>query len=188
MNTKSTATEKLGTRVIIVGNTGAGKTTLANALAARLGVDHVELDALHWEPNWTPTERDAFRAKARAALSPSGWVADGNYRKVRDIVWSRAHTLVWLDYPLAVILWRLARRSLRRVTRQEKLWGHSQETWRGLFFSRDSLFLWALQKQWSRRREYRQLVADPAYTHLAIYRFRHPRETARWLATLNKME
>ena len=38
-------------RVSVIGVTGSGKTTLAAALAAKLQVPYIELDALHWEPN-----------------------------------------------------------------------------------------------------------------------------------------
>ena len=109
---------------------------------------------------------------------------DGNYHKVRDIIWPRADTLVWLDYPLPVIMWRLFKRGASRVVTREKLWNGNQETLHGLFFSRDSLFIWALKKQWSRRREYPALFRQPQYAHLTIIRLPSPRKTQKWLSSV----
>ena len=169
-------------RAVIVGSTGSGKTTLARDLASRFGLTNVELDALHWDPDWTPAPREAFRARVAAALAASDrWVADGNYRAVRDIVWGQADTLVWLDYPLLLLATRLAKRTVARVARREELWNGNREDWRSQFLSKDSLFCWLLKTYGSRRREYPRLLADPEYAHLEVRRFRWPAETAAWL-------
>ena len=62
-------------------------------------------------------ETDVFRARVAAAIARPTWVADGNYSKVRDLVWARADTVVWLDYPLPVVVARLVRRTLTRMWR-----------------------------------------------------------------------
>ena len=87
-------------RVVVVGTSGAGKTTLAGELARVLGVSHVELDAYRHGPNWTETPDDIFREKISGALTGQDWVVDGNYSVARDIIWTRATTVVWLDYPI----------------------------------------------------------------------------------------
>lgn len=120
-------------RIVVVGTTGTGKTTMAQRLADRLRLPHVELDALHWGPNWTEAPREIFRARVTGALHGDAWVVDGNYGKVRDLVWSRADTVIWLDYPLWLILWRLASRTTRRVIARETLWNGNRETLRGAF-------------------------------------------------------
>src|SRR6476659_9383882 len=48
-------------RIAVVGTSGSGKTTLARQLSGRLGLAHVELDALHWDPGWAPTPAEVFR-------------------------------------------------------------------------------------------------------------------------------
>ena len=116
-------------RLVVVGTSGSGKTTLARRLAAALAVPHIELDALHWEANWQEAPVEVFRERTRAAVAAAAWAADGNYSVVRDIVWSRADTLVWLDYALPVILWRLLIRTARRVAWREELWNGNRETW-----------------------------------------------------------
>ncbi|MFZ1462777.1 MAG: AAA family ATPase, partial [Anaerolineae bacterium] len=64
-------------RISVVGTSGSGKTTLARDLAQRMGVAHIELDALHWEPNWQEAPLDVFRARVAAAVAAETWAADG---------------------------------------------------------------------------------------------------------------
>jgi len=171
----------IGRRIVVIGTTCAGKTTLAHTLGERLHVPHVELDALHWGPEWTPAPTETFRVAVAEALSGEAWTTDGNYSKAQDIIWGRADTLIWLDYAFPVILWRLITRTLRRVVTREPLWNGNQETWRGAFFSRDSLFMWAITTHHKRRQRTLRRLQDPANRHLTVIRLRSPRATRTWL-------
>lgn len=171
-------------RIVVVGTTGSGKTTLARQISERLGLPHVELDALFWRPNWTETPNDEFRAAVDRATSGDCWVVDGNYSRSRDIVWSRAETIVWLDYSLALIMWRLWWRVLRRGLRREELWNGNRERLWEHFVTRDSLFLWALTTYRRRRRDYPMLLTTAEYSHLSLVRLASPRQTEMWLAGL----
>jgi len=171
-------------RIAVVGTSGSGKTTLAHQLAERLGIPHVELDALHWGPNWTPAPRHVFRECTAQALTREAWTTDGNYSAVRDIVWSRADTVVWLDYALPVILWRVAWRTIRRFVTREELWNKNRERFRDAFLSHDSIILWAARTYHRRRREYPVLFSEPEYAHLSIVQLRSPRAARLWLANL----
>lgn len=163
-------------RVVVVGTTGSGKTTLAKELAAALGLRHIELDALYHGPNWTPAEPDVFRERIAVATAGDGWVTDGNYRTyTNDITWERADTLVWLDYPIAIVLSRLFRRVMRRGLRQEELWNGNRERLWTHFFTRESLFLWALQTHWRHREEWPRVLAEPRFARLRVVRVRSPR-------------
>jgi adenylate kinase family enzyme len=172
-------------KIVVVGATGSGKTTLARTIAQRLGYRHIETDALNWEPNWQPAPLDIFRARIDEALRGDDWVIDGNYSKGRDIVWGRADMLVWIDYALPIIFWRLWWRTLKRILTRETLWGTNREDWRAVF-GRDSLFLWVLQSRPRHRREYPRLLEQPEYAHLQLVRLRSPRETEEWLNTIAK--
>lgn len=160
-------------RVAVVGTSGSGKTTLARHLARRLDVPHVELDALHWEPNWTEAPREVLRERVSRALEGDAWVVDGNYSIVRDIVWTRADSVVWLDYSLPVIMWRLLLRTVRRIINREPLWNENRESLK-MALSRKSILLWALQTYQENRTKYPAEIAR--HPHLQSYRLRHPRE------------
>jgi len=173
-----------GRRIAVIGTTGSGKTTTAAEIARRLRIPHVELDALNWGPNWTPASEDVMRQRAAERTVGEFWVVDGNYRAVRDIVWGRAETLVWLDLPFVVVLGRLFRRTLQRLITRQELWGTNRETWGGQFLSRDSLFLWVVKTHWRRRREYGELLSRPEHAHLQVVRLRSPRAARVWLDSL----
>ena len=142
-------------------------------------------ETMHWEPNWTSAADDVFRARVRQATAGERWVVDGNYTRVRDIVYERLQMLVWLDYPLGVSLRRLTRRGLQRILTREDLWeSGNRESFRGQFLSRDSLYVWAIKTHGKKRKRYQAFLADPQYAHITVVRLRSPRATEAWLAEL----
>lgn len=177
----------LGRRIAVIGMTASGKSTLAKQLARQLGVPHVELDGIVHGPNWVDLSDEAFRARTAEALSGDGWVVDGNYRAVRDLTIGQAETVVWLDYPIIIPLWRVIPRTLRRIIRKEELWNGNRETWRGALFGRDSLVVWILKMHGTRRREFSALFGAPEHAHRTLIRLRSPRATTRWLASLTEI-
>ena len=172
-------------RIVVVGTSGAGKTTLAGELARLMDAPHVELDAYRHGPNWTETPDDIFRQNISGALTGEKWVVDGNYSIARDIVWSGATAIVWLDYPFNVTFWRLFRRTMIRYFTRAELWNGNREDLKGVLFSRDSLFVWAFRRHWSRRKSYPLAFAQPEYSHLDVIRFRSPRTARKWLRSLD---
>ncbi len=171
-------------RVIVLGTSGAGKTSLAIELARTLGVPHVEFDALRHGPNWTETPDDEFRALIAEALSGDRWVADGNYSVAREVAWSKATTLVWLDYPFPVIFWRLTLRIFRRGIFRVELWNGNRERLRDHFFTRESLWLWVVKTHWRRRQQLPALFREPRFAHLEVVHHRSPRAAKAWLRSV----
>lgn len=168
-------------RISVVGVSGSGKTTVGRALAERLGVPYVELDALHHGPGWTEASADELRARVAPLVVGERWVIDGNYRsKLGDLVIARADTVVWLDLPVRVWLVRLARRTFGRMLTGEELWNGNREQFRFLFTERPNIFGWAWK---SHRRNRRELEAWSAlHPNVRLVRLRSAREVARWLA------
>src|SRR6266478_8449083 len=122
-------------RVIVIGTSCSGKTTFARSLARISNCPHIELDTLYWQPNWTPRPPEEFRNLVAQALSQDCWVTDGNYSIVRDLVWSRATTVIWLNYVFPTVLWRALTRTLRRVLTQEELFSGNRESLRMALFA-----------------------------------------------------
>jgi energy-coupling factor transporter ATP-binding protein EcfA2 len=175
-------------RILILGRTGSGKTTIARELAAVLGVPHVELDSLYFGPDFSTTPPSLLRERTIAAIAGARWVIDGNKRAVRDLVWPRADTIIWLDYPVFVSLWRLAKRAR---TRTVALTAHAAQTGRRTGLPKQLLtagrgVLTALRSHRGQRREYPRLFAQPANQHLAVVRLRSPRATRQWLARVTQ--
>lgn len=168
-------------RIVIIGNSATGKTTLAHELAAILGCPHIERDALQWEADWQSASDETFRARVLESVSSDRWVADGNFSRVRDIVWGRADTLIWLDYPLWFVLWRLTKRSWHRVKQQEKLWNGNQENWRHLL-SPDGVFMWTFRAHFRHQREYPMVLQKPQFKHLTVIRLRSTQATQKWVS------
>lgn len=173
-------------RIVVIGTTGSGKSTLALALSSRLHLDYIELDALHWQPGWRPAAREEMRPALEAALASQAWVVAGNYSDLRDLIWPRAQALVWLDYPLPLIFWRLLVRTVRRSTLQEELWNGNREKfwWHLKLWSDESLFRWLFKTYWRRKRETPLLLAEPAHAHLELVHLATPRQARAWLDSL----
>jgi adenylate kinase family enzyme len=154
-------------RIVVVGTSGSGKTTFAQQLAHILRRPHVELDALHWGPNWMA--RKDFPELVALAISADKWVVDGNYRAVRDQVWGRATAIVWLNYPFHLIFYRALARTMRRVISREMLYSGNRESFRGAFLKADGIPWWVIRTYRKRRREYSVILTQPRFRHLELF-------------------
>ncbi len=171
-------------RIVVIGTTSSGKSTMAKRLADKFGLDFIELDALHWEPNWTEAPYEIFRARVDEATRAECWALAGNYREVRDIVWPRAEAVIWLDYPLWTLFWQLTRRTFTRWWNRELLWGTNYENlWTHFkLWSEESLYHWLFKTYWQRKREYPRQFAEPRHAHLTVIHLKSPREAEDWIA------
>jgi adenylate kinase family enzyme len=171
----------LARRIVVVGVSGNGKTTLSRRLGAKLGLPVTELDALCHQPGWTEASDEDFRRYVEAAMSASdGWVLDGLYqRKIGDLILRRADTLVWLDQPLPLVLRRLVTRAVKDIVTRRDLFNGNRQTWRFAFFVRDSLVGYAIKQHFEHRRTWPQPFGD--HPNLQVVRLRSPREVEAWL-------
>ena len=172
-------------RVAVVGTSCSGKTTLARRIAESTVIPYHELDTLFWRPNWTPAPIDEFRAAVEAIVAGEQWVLDGNYSRVRDIIWPRATELVWLDLPFPVVLWRAVNRTARRVITQEELFAGNRETIRLVLFDRESILWWVISTHHRRRRTYQAQFRDRAALPFRVHRVRNSAEAEQVLARLS---
>ena len=174
-------------RIVVIGTSGSGKTTLAREFSQALNIPHIELDAIHWKPNWVGRSAAEMKSLLDPLLEQPAWACDGNYQKVRDVVWGRADTIIWLDYSMTLTMSRCFRRTIARWWTQQELWSGNRETLWANFFTRDSLFLWIVQTWRRHRRDYPRLFKAPECRHLQVRRFRTPAELERWKQSLGVM-
>jgi adenylate kinase family enzyme len=166
-------------RVLVAGVSGAGKTTLAAAVAEVLWAPHVEIDALYHGPGWTP--RPEFEAEVDRFSAGRAWTTEWQYGAVRRLLLTRCDLLVWLDLPTAQVMRQVTARTLWRRVRRQALWNGNVEPplWT-VVNDREHIIRWA----WSTRAKPARLVsaalaADP---ELVVVRLRSHIDADRWLA------
>lgn len=172
-------------KILVVGTSGSGKSTLARDLSKKIGVSDIELDQLFWKANWTQSEPEEFRQKIMNAISNgNGFVIHGNYNKVRDLTWGNSNIVIWLDYTRSIVMWRVFKRSVLRILKNEKLWAGNKESLRKTFFSKDSIILWAWNTYDLRRQQYEELIKNSEFKNLKIIRFQHPSEAEKFIKSI----
>jgi adenylate kinase family enzyme len=166
----------------MVGTSGSGKSTVGRAAAERLGVPFLELDSLRHQAGWVELPDDEFRRRTAEFIDAAGdgWVVDGNYSVVRDLVHERAANVVWLDLARWRVMWQVTTRTLGRMVLRRELWNGNKESLRNIV-KRDPLeniILWAWTTHGRRRREYGERATEK------WIRLGSRREIKAWLASL----
>jgi hypothetical protein len=162
---------------VIASASGNGKTTVGRALAQRLAVPFVEMDALVHGPSWSEISDEDLRRLVLPIVAGEGWVIDGSYdRKLGNLVLDGADTIVWLDLPIRVWLPRLLRRTLRRIRGRERLWNDNEEGFRTASWGRESLVGYALGAHFRNRRELPVRLAT-----YRVIRLRSPADVDRFV-------
>lgn len=165
-------------RVLVIGSGGAGKSTFAREVGARTGLPVVHLDALFWRAGWTQTSKDEWLRTIDALLEGDAWVLDGNYGGTLERRIAAADTVVFLDLPRAVCLWRAVRRWMRYRgrSRPDMAEGCPEQLHRE--FVR---WVWNYPRV-QRPRVLKMLEAAPPGTRVVVLRSR--REVSAFLASL----
>jgi adenylate kinase family enzyme len=165
-------------RILVTGPSGAGKTTVAAALALRLALPHIEIDGLYHGPGWVP--RAEFAADVAALAAGGEWVTEWQYSAVRPLLLSRAELLVWLDLPRRQVLRQLVPRTVRRRLRRIELWNGNVEPplWT-ILTERDHILRWAWRTHPKTAARVRTVLASAEAP--VVVRLRGRREVLGWL-------
>lgn len=165
-------------RVAIVGCSGGGKSTLARALGAKYGLPVIHLDVLFWEPGWVESDPLRFREAVEAAVAAERWVSDGNFTGASAMRLARADTIIWIEPPMMLCLWRAVWRALTAFGRARSDMAPGCREKVDLAFYR---YIWT----WNRlRRPKVQRVIDTFAAGARLIRLRGDRDVAALLAGL----
>ena len=99
-------------RIMVIGSGGSGKSTFARRLGEILGIEVVHLDREHWQPGWVAPPKEVWRGRVEQLAGGDSWIIDGNYSGTLDVRLAACDTVVFLDLPRAVCLWRVLKRAL----------------------------------------------------------------------------
>lgn len=160
-------------RILVIGSPGAGKSTLAHQIAARTGLPLFHLDRMHWLPGWIERDRGEARQHLVEVLEQDRWIIDGNYGSTMPQRIQRADTVIWLDYPTHLCLWRELKRwrQYRGKARPDMTEG-CPERFNLEFF----LYVLMFRGNWQSRNG----AAVGSFSGL-LHRFQRPDQTQEWL-------
>jgi len=140
-------------KIIITGSSCTGKTTLGQSMSRKFDIPQIDLDDIHFLPNWISKSSEAFISDVQAATSGKDeWIVSGSYQtKLKDNLWRQANIIIWLDLPLRTILGRYFRRTYRRVVYKEKCCGENYETLGHVLF-KDNMLLHIFRTYWVKKK------------------------------------
>jgi adenylate kinase family enzyme len=97
-------------RVVVIGCSGAGKSTFARRLGEITGLPVTHIDQLYWQPGWVPTPKPLYLERLSAVVRQDRWIIEGVNASTLDLRLPRTDLLVWLERGRLECLWRVARR------------------------------------------------------------------------------
>jgi adenylate kinase family enzyme len=173
------------TRLVVIGPSGSGKTRLSARLAELLHARHVEIDALWHGPNWESCGPEELHRRVSAATEGDGWICDGTYHTIiGPLVLERAESVVWLDLPVARVIWRLLWRTWVRKRDNVELWnGNREEKW----LSQIRWLFWpAFKRAFENRRELPARLAQ--HPQLRVHRLRSDADVEAFVQSIQATE
>ncbi|MBM7067304.1 DNA topology modulation protein FlaR [Actibacterium sp. 188UL27-1] len=165
-------------RVMIIGQPGSGKSTLARMLGERTGLPVRHIDLIHWKSGWVERSRNEKHAMAHEVHMQDRWIFEGNMSATYPERIARADTCIWLDIPLWLRLWRVAKRTVAHYGQvRPDLPDGCPEQFSAEFYH----FIWTTRK--TGRLQGLKIVSDPP-PHLAVHHLQSVQEVRRFLASI----
>jgi adenylate kinase family enzyme len=100
-------------RVVVIGSGGSGKSTFSRRLSEATGLEVIHLDSIFWRPNWERTPKDEWERKVLELVERDSWIMDGNFGSTREIRFDACDTVIFLDLPRPVCMYRVIKRAIK---------------------------------------------------------------------------
>jgi adenylate kinase family enzyme len=104
-------------RVVVIGSGGSGKSTLSRRLGEITGLPVIHLDRLYWKPGWVKVDADGWLRIVHREIEKPTWIMDGNFGGTREMRMHAADTIIFLDLPRWLCLYRIVKRRLTHIGR-----------------------------------------------------------------------
>lgn len=167
-------------KIAVIGTSCSGKSTLAKSLASKLNIPYIEQDEVFWLPNWEHIPREVFAQKIDEMTNGPQWTICGNYSASQERIWEKVTHVIWLNYPLPVILWRALKRNSNRVIFREKCCNGNTENFRHAFLSKNSIFYWILTTHKQRVLRFNEAKRAGKFEGKVFLEFTRPKQTDEW--------
>ncbi|MDU0206412.1 EutP/PduV family microcompartment system protein [Paenibacillus sp. MAH-36] len=114
-------------RIMIIGSSGSGKTTLSQLLSKKFNLPLYHLDLFFWKPNWVPTPDEEWKEFIKKLVKEDKWILDGNFTSTLDVRIQHADTIIFIDLPRALRLYRVVMRRLMKNRERPDINKHCKE-------------------------------------------------------------
>jgi adenylate kinase family enzyme len=155
-----------GKKILVIGPNGSGKTTFGKKLSAKLNIPFYELDDIFWQPDWVESTDVEFKENIEKVIAGDRWIIDGNYSKTMHTRLSKADTVIWLNYSLSLVIFRVVKRTFYNFFTRKVLWGKNKQTLRKVFHPNESIIVYALKRYGKKKRDVNRIRNDENYKYL----------------------
>lgn len=170
-------------RVLIIGSSGSGKTSLGRLLSQSWGMPFFDLDDVAWLPNWILQDPQKEKAAVEQAVENEKWIIVGNYSRHKPLIWPKAELIIWLDLSLLICLKRALFRALNNLYHHKSFCnGNFESISRLCSLSDRSIIYWILKNYKRKKKRYELWLEKDKDSNLCPHiRIKTPKELQDFL-------